>query len=209
MKKNLIIVFSLIAIFALILVFYKRNEGEHSLLQFENPIQTIEKKVSSENKVVLPKLISPRLIVKKSLRRLEVFDGDKLIKIYKIALGFAPVGDKEIEGDGKTPEGEFYIFTKNENSKYYLSLGISYPTIEDAKRGLENNIISKSEHDQIIEAIKEKKNSPQKTKLGGEIYIHGSGSAIDWTQGCVALSNADMKELFDAIPIGTSVVIEA
>src|SRR5574338_321200 len=77
----------------------------------------------------LPSVIeNPRLVVKKSGRKLEVFDGEKLLKTYKIVLGFTPAGDKEREGDGKTPLGEFYVFTKNEKSKYYLSLGLSYPS---------------------------------------------------------------------------------
>jgi murein L,D-transpeptidase YafK len=156
----------------------------------------------------LPKMEKPRIVVKKKIRTLEVFDGEKLIKTYKIALGFEPTGDKEIEGDGKTPEGDFYIFTKNSESKFYLSLGVSYPNIEDAKRGLEKELITQEEHDAILKAINEKKMPPQNTKLGGEIYIHGSGNIADWTAGCMALTNAEMKELFDAIPIETPVRIE-
>ena len=150
---------------------------------------------------------NPRIVIKKEKRTLELFDDEKLVKTYKVALGSTPVGDKEIEGDGKTPEGDFYIFTKNPESKFYLSIGVSYPNIEDAKRGLENEIISKEEHDKIFEAINEKKMPLQKTRLGGEIYIHGYGNLTDWTEGCVALTNSDMKEIYDAIPVGTSVQI--
>ena len=164
-----------------------------------------------ENKtpdVPLPEMKNPRLVVKKADRKLEVFDGEKLVKTYRIGLGFAPVGDKEKQGDGKTPEGEFYIFTKNDKSKFYLSIGVSYPSTEDATRGLRENLISKSEHDEIVEAIKNKKTPLQNTKLGGEIYIHGNGSSSDWTLGCVALEDEEMKELFDAIPVGANVKIE-
>lgn len=153
-------------------------------------------------------LENPRIVVKKKARTLELFDGEKLIKTYKIALGFEPVGDKETEGDGKTPEGDFFIHTKNPKSKFYLSLGISYPSLDDAKRGLEQELITQEEHDEIIKAINEKKIPPQKTKLGGEIYIHGNGNATDWTNGCMALTNTDMKELFDSIPLETPVSIE-
>ena len=59
---------------------------------------------------------NPRIVVKKAERKLEVFDGEKLVKTYRVGLGFAPVGDKEKQGDGKTPEGEFYIFTKNDKA---------------------------------------------------------------------------------------------
>lgn len=155
----------------------------------------------------LPKMENPRLIIKKVERELQVLDGEKLIKTYKIVLGSAPVGDKETEGDGKTPEGEFYVFTKNDKSKFFLSLGVSYPSIDDAKRGLENDLISQKEHDAIVEAINNKQMPPQKTKLGGEIYIHGGGTIADWTDGCVALRNEEMQELFDAFPVGTAVVI--
>jgi murein L,D-transpeptidase YafK len=156
----------------------------------------------------LPNMNNPNLRISKSNRTLEVFDGDSLIRTYKIALGSEPVGDKEVEGDGKTPEGEFFIFTKNPKSSFYLSLGLSYPNIEDAQRGLENELISQEEHDLIVEAINAKKMPPQKTALGGEIYIHGSGNIADWTAGCVAMTNSEMKELFDALPAGTKVVIE-
>src|SRR6188474_504764 len=101
----------------------------------------------TENTKLSSKLENPRLVVKKSERKLEVFDGEKLVKIYKIVLGFAPEGDKVQEGDGKTPLGEFYVFTKNDQSKYYFSLGLSYPSLDDATRGLRENLISPEEHD--------------------------------------------------------------
>lgn len=165
------------------------------------------KRFQTEN-IDLPEMKNPRIIVKKADRKLQVFDGENLVKTYQIGLGFAPEGDKEKQGDGKTPEGDFYIFTKNDKSRYYLSLGISYPSSDDAERGFREKLISENERDKIIEAIKRKKTPLQNTKLGGEIYIHGNGGKTDWTLGCVALEDAEMKELFDAIPIGTSVKIE-
>lgn len=159
------------------------------------------------NDLDLPKMENPRIVVKKEVRTLEVFDGEKIIGTYKIALGSDPKGDKEIEGDGKTPEGEFYIFTKNSRSKFYLSIGVSYPGIDDAKRGLEQKLITQDEHDKIVKAINEKKTPLQNTALGGEIYIHGNGNLIDWTAGCIALTNKDMKELFDSIPVKTPITI--
>lgn len=156
----------------------------------------------------MPRIENPRLIVKKNERKLQVFDGEKLVKTYDMVLGFSPVGDKEKEGDGRTPEGDFYIFTKNDQSKFYLSLGVSYPSIEDAERGLRENLISKEEHDAILQAVKDKKIPPQSTNLGGEIYIHGGGIVKDWTWGCVALRNEEMKEVFDAVEVGTSIKIE-
>lgn len=164
--------------------------------------------MSFENKKLPPVIENPRLVVKKSERKLEFYDGEKLLRTYKIALGFAPEGDKRQEGDGKTPVGEFYVFTKNEQSRFYLSLGLSYPSIEDAARGLKENLISQAEHDAILQAVQEKKMPPQKTRLGGEIYIHGGGARGDWTWGCMALDNGEMKEIFDAVPVGATVKIE-
>lgn len=157
---------------------------------------------------ILPQMKNPHLMIKKAARKLELFDGEKLLKTYKIALGFAPIGDKEKQGDGKTPEGEFYIFTKNDKSKFYLSLGLSYPSTDDAERGLKAGIISRTEYQAIVTAIENKQMPPQNTALGGEIYIHGGGTDSDWTWGCAALKNDEIKELFDALPVGTTVVIE-
>lgn len=161
----------------------------------------------SEN-IDLSKLENPRLVVKKKDRELQIFDGQTLIKTYRIVLGFAPEGDKALSGDGRTPEGEFYVFVKNEKSRFYLSLGLSYPSVDDAERGLRENLISPEEHAAILQAVAEKKMPPQNTALGGEIYIHGGGLLNDWTHGCVALRNEEMEELFEAIPTGASVIIE-
>ena len=156
----------------------------------------------------LSPLEKPFILIKKSERKLKLYEKGKLIKTYKIALGFEPVGDKETEGDGKTPEGDFYIFTKNSESKFYLSLGISYPNIEDAERGLQSELISTDEKDLITEAITKQEMPLQKTKLGGEIYIHGNGNLTDWTAGCIAMKNSDIKELYDVIAVKTPVRIE-
>jgi len=155
----------------------------------------------------LPQMTSPRLIITKRDRKLEVFDGDKLIKTFKISLGFTPIGAKETEGDGKTPEGKFYIYTKNAKSKFYLSLGVSYPGVSDADRGLSEGLVSQAEHDEIVEAVRQRKKPPQKTQLGGEIFLHGGGIGKDWTYGCAALTDEDIRELFNAIPIGTPIEI--
>ena len=161
----------------------------------------------SQTRRPLPPMENPNIVISKKKRLLEIFDGETLVRQYKITLGFATRGDKRIEGDGKTPEGEFYLFTKNAESRFYLSLGLSYPNVEAAKRGLKEKIISREEYDAILKAIAEKKMPPQKTALGGEIYIHGGGIESDWTEGCVALPNEEIKEIFDAIPTGAKVKI--
>lgn len=153
-------------------------------------------------------LTNPRIVVLKSKRRLELYSDGAVVRTYRVGLGLNPVPDKKRSGDHATPEGEFYIFTKNNKSAFYLSLGISYPNIEDAERGLRDGLISRGVHDAIVKAINKKATPPQNTALGGDIYIHGNGSSSDWTWGCVALENEEMKELFDAVPVGTPVTIK-
>ena len=153
-------------------------------------------------------LADPRILVKKGERRLTLFDGEKQVRVYRIGLGFAPVGDKARQGDGRTPEGSFYVCVKNAASKFYLSLGLSYPNQEHAARGLREGMINRAQHNEIIRALANHQRPPWDTPLGGEIFIHGNGSASDWTWGCVALDDTDMKELFEAVPKGATVVIE-
>lgn len=152
-------------------------------------------------------LVNSHIIVSKSKRQLELYSNNKLVRVYRVGLGFNPTGDKVKEGDGATPEGEFYIFTKNDKSAYYLSLGISYSNAEDAERGLRAKLITPDQHAKILRAIKRRIAPPQNTALGGQIYIHGRGANRDWTWGCVALDDADIKELFNSIPINTKVTI--
>ena len=147
------------------------------------------------------------IIIRKRHRILEVYDRGKLLKTFSMVLGFAASGDKEVEGDGKTPEGEFYVFTKNSESKFHLSLGLNYPTKEDAVRGLAAGLISETDHDDIVAAVDNGTMPPQKTRLGGEIYIHGGGTERDWTEGCVAMKDEEIEELFRTIPVGTHVTI--
>ena len=153
-------------------------------------------------------LKNPRIVVYKSERRLELYSDGSVVRRYKVGLGLSPVEDKVRQGDRRTPEGEFYVFTKNDKSAFYLSLGLSYPNVEDAERGLRDKLISKRQHDAIVRAIQRRATPPQNTALGGDIYIHGNGAGSDWTWGCVALENADMKELFDAVTVGTPVTIK-
>ncbi len=157
----------------------------------------------------LPAIITePKIVVLKSQRQLQLYSGVQLLRQYKIALGFNPKGNKYREGDGATPEGEFYIFTKNPKSAYYLSLGISYPNIPTAKKGLNTGLINKTEYARIITANHNRRTPPQNTKLGGLIYIHGRGNSRDWTRGCVALKDQHMRELFNVIAVGTPVLIK-
>ena len=153
-------------------------------------------------------LVNPKVVVSKSKRQLFLYAGGSVVRTYKIALGTNPIDDKVKQGDRATPEGDFYICVKNERSKFYLSLGLSYPNAEDAERGLRDKLITRATRDRIVSAIKNKRRPPWDTALGGEIFIHGGGTDGDWTWGCIALANADIKELFDALPMGTPVRIE-
>jgi murein L,D-transpeptidase YafK len=153
-------------------------------------------------------LSQPKIVVKKSQRQLLLFSGGKLVRTYRIGLGLSPIGDKVREGDRRTPEGDFYIFTKNDKSAFYLSLGISYPNAAAAERGLRDHLINKTQYDAIMHALRAKKGPPQNTLLGGDIYIHGNGAGSDWTWGCVALENEDIRELFDVVNVGAPVRIE-
>jgi murein L,D-transpeptidase YafK len=167
---------------------------------------TVPQSASAREPLKLP-LINPRIVVSKSKRRLELYSDGRVVRTYRVALGKNSVDDKVRQGDYRTPEGEFYVCVKNAASKFYLSLGLSYPNKEDAERGLRDNLITRAEHDRIVEAIDKHQRPPWDTTLGGEIFIHGGGSSSDWTWGCVALDDAEIKELFDAVPLKTQVRI--
>lgn len=134
------------------------------------------------------------LIVYKSKRLMEAYGDGKLIKVYKISLGRNPIGDKQFEGDKKTPEGVYSINAKNPNSGYHKNLGISYP----------------NQHD-----IEEARRLGKPT--GGDVKIHGLRNGqgyigkfhrwYDWTAGCIALTNEEMDELYVAVSIGTKIDI--
>ena len=151
-------------------------------------------------------LTHPSVVIEKSAHRLTVFDGAVPAKTYRCAVGGGG-GDKVCEGDRCTPEGVFYICVKNPQSKYVLSLGLSYPNIEDAERGLRGGMITRDQYRRIVYAIRNRRPPPWDTALGGEIMIHGNGAGRDWTLGCVALEDDDIRELYPAVPLGTVVEI--
>jgi murein L,D-transpeptidase YafK len=95
----------------------------------------------------------------------------------------------------------------NPDSRYHLSLCLSYPSAGDAKRGLAEGTISDRQYAEIVAAADAEAMPPQHTALGGEIYIHGGGTDSDWTRGCIALRDDEMRMLFDACKKGTPVTI--
>jgi len=149
----------------------------------------------------------PNIVIRKLARVLELYDGDLLVRSFSVVLGFSPELDKEQEGDGRTPEGEYLIVVKNPESLFHLSLGINYPAAKDAEAGLAAGLITGPEYLEILAAAENRTLPPQKTALGGEIYIHGGGCDGDWTRGCIALDNEAMTELFRMVPAGTRVTI--
>jgi uncharacterized SAM-binding protein YcdF (DUF218 family)/L,D-peptidoglycan transpeptidase YkuD (ErfK/YbiS/YcfS/YnhG family) len=169
-------------------------------------------------KEVLMSLNSPRVIVKKTAGVLEVFDEvipgrpRTLVKTYPCITG-GMSGDKAVEGDRRTPLGTFRIVFKNPKSKFHLSLGLDYPSAEDAKRGLQSGLITRQQYNTILDALQsdltqeENQRKLWYTPLGGEIFIHGHAEGRSGTAGCVALSNPDIEELYAALPLGTEVEI--
>jgi murein L,D-transpeptidase YafK len=148
-----------------------------------------------------------RIEVFKARRELVLYSGARLLKTYRIGLGFAPARRKSRQGDGGTPEGRYVVCRKNPASRFYLSLGLSYPNGEDAERGLAAGLISRAQHRRIRDALASGGCPPWNTRLGGEIFIHGNGSNSDWTLGCIALDDTDMKDLYQSVPVGTPVTI--
>ena len=141
-----------------------------------------------------PNAKADRVVVEKSRRVLSLYSGDTLLRNYKVALGSNPKGHKQQEGDGRTPQGKYVIDYRNPQSSYHLSLHISYPNEEDKKRAAERGV------------------SP-----GGDIFIHGlppefawvgaMHTTSDWTDGCIAISNKEIEELWSAVPDGTQIEI--
>lgn len=144
-----------------------------------------------------------RIVIEKGARRLSVLDErGNAVFACPIALGSHPIGPKEREGDGKTPEGAYFVCLKK-IGKYGPSLGVSYPNEADARRmGAPDELTAC-----IRERAERKERPPWGTALGGEIYIHGGGTDSDWTAGCVALSDEDAQTVYDLATLGTEILL--
>lgn len=161
-------------------------------------------------------LSSVWLRVSKAERRLYVYRGPHLVDTFKIDVGYNTFADKQRRGSQqrrdhwRTPEGTFYVVAKNPQSQFYKALVLNYPTTADAERGLEEGLISRREYEAIAHAQEAFRMPPMDTDLGGWIEIHGNGTgaATNWTQGCVAVENRVMNQLWTEVPIGTPVLIE-
>ena len=129
------------------------------------------------------------IVVNKSERKMFLFHKNSVLKEYDFDLGFAPIGDKFYEGDGRTPEGTYFIDRRNPNSKYHLSIGISYPNARDRA---EAATLGKPP--------------------GGDIFIHGESNRLklgknDWTWGCIAVPNREIEEIYSMVKNGTPIKI--
>ena len=133
-----------------------------------------------------------QIVIYKSDRQMLLIRDGKVLKQYRIALGKQPKGHKLKEGDHRTPEGTYYVQARNPKSRYYLALKISYPSSRDKARAQKMGV------------------SP-----GGDIMIHGMsdeyrsfwGRIKDWTQGCIAVRNHEIEEIWDMVAVGTPIKI--
>lgn len=130
-----------------------------------------------------------RVEVFKGKRIMRLYHNNRVLKSYRVDLGFRPVGDKRFEGDGRTPEGRYYIDRRNPNSSFYLSIGINYPNARDRA---EAKALGKPP--------------------GGDIFFHGQPNIAgkrgpDWTAGCIAVSNREMRQIYAMVKKGTAVDI--
>ena len=130
-------------------------------------------------------------------------------KIYNcLGIAGALMGDKEIEGDYKTPVGEFYVCVKNANSNYHKALGLSYPNLEDAERGISQGLISVAQYGKIVNAVQSGDKPDWYTPLGGELMIHGARGVTDGTRGCIGIRDSDIDYIWNFVDVGTKVIIQ-
>lgn len=148
------------------------------------------------------------IYVSKRLKTLSLKQNGVLISEYPVSLGTSSAeGNKKVEGDLRTPSGEFYVCTRNDKSVAYLSLGLSYPGVKDAERGYADGIITREQYDEIVNANLEGKQPPWDTPLGGAIMIHGCRVPDGDTHGCVAVDNKVMDVLWSYCNLGVPVTI--
>jgi len=177
------------------------------------------RQIIDQGKLALP-LRDARIVITKHLHKLDLYSGNSLVKSYHVALGENPHGDKTQRGDGRTPEGQFYICTRNgKDSAFHLFLGLSYPAMPDAKRAVNDKQITWNQYQAIRGRLASRGAPLWNTALGGWVGIHGGSDdafaakmrkkrgSVDWTAGCIALTNKEIEEIAAATEMGTSVEI--
>ena len=133
-----------------------------------------------------------QVLVNKGARQMLLLSGGTVLKAYRIGLGNAPVGHKQFEGDGRTPEGQYFIDRRNPDSRYHLSIGISYPNAQDSA---------------LAASVGQ--------SAGSDIFIHGQGPegralsqrTADWTAGCIAVTDEEAEDIYAMVPDGTPILI--
>ncbi|HYD51744.1 MAG TPA: L,D-transpeptidase family protein, partial [Gemmatimonadaceae bacterium] len=135
------------------------------------------------------------VVVEKAARRLTLYVADQPARVYRVALGKNPVGPKRVQGDSRTPEGLYAIDRRNPTSKYYRSLHISYPNAVDRFLAAEKGLTAGG--DVMVHGL-----SPEHANLG---QVHWK---VDWTEGCVAISNEEMMEMWEGVADGTPIRIK-
>jgi murein L,D-transpeptidase YafK len=154
---------------------------------FFEPVRDVPQLAPLENRAT-------SIVVEKQARRLTLLHGDKAMKTFRVALGRDPIGAKEREGDSRTPEGNYTIDSKNRRSHFHLALHISYPDADDRSRAASRNV-----------------------PPGGDIMIHGLPNGLgwlgnlhlwrDWTDGCVAVTDPEIEDIWALVDTGTPVQI--
>lgn len=147
------------------------------------------------------------IVFGKSSHHLELWQFGEKTHTFIVSAGYG-VGDKEVEGDGRTPEGEFYVCKKVPNSAYYLGIGVSYPSAEDAERGLATGLISQSQYNGIVNANNAGITPNWYTNLGGEIEFHGNRQPTDATRGCIGMRTEDIAILYNQVSVGDKIWIK-
>ncbi len=160
-----------------------------------------------------------RIVVHKARRRMDVFADDDILKSYVVSLGLSPTGAKRVQGDMRTPEGDYFLCTVNRASQFTRFLGLSYPSPVEAAEGVSAGRVG-AEVERAARAAYRTRDRcpPQLTRLGGAVGIHGKAgwerrgdgfALVDWTWGCVAVRDEDILELFEHYAeIGVAVRIE-
>ncbi len=153
----------------------------------------------------------------KSERMLLLKRGTKIEKVFRMASGRGGPGDKHYRGDHRTPVGTYRIVKIKRSSRFHTFLQLNYPNVKDAFYGLGGRMISVYDFDRIVSAQKYHTIPPQNTALGGAIGIHGIGAVtpqkwdihqkVNWTEGCIALTNEQIDTLRRYVGVGTRVVI--
>jgi murein L,D-transpeptidase YafK len=159
--------------------------------------------------------VEPWVVIDTRQQALKVMVGDHIEQIFAgISVGRGGTAKQRFQGDGRTPKGVFRIGWINPRSKYHLFFGLDYPNLDHAERAFASAQIDFDTYYQISSAVLHGQTPPQNTPLGGYIGIHGLGSndprihkTLNWTQGCIALTNEQIEQLARWVNVGTRVVI--